>query len=1028
MRIERLQIDGFGQFADSNLGPFESNIVVFNGPNEAGKSTLLAFVQSVLFGFGRRPGLRAIDPLAGGRHGGRITVMDTDGGRYTIERHAGVRGGPITVTMPDGTTAGQDALNRLIGFPAEVYCNVFSFDLQQLFEASSLENDTITTHLYGAGMGTDHLPTALRNLENEASAIFSARGRVQQVPSLVNEIEAIDSKLQHAIQEAQHYHGYRARLEEIDRERESLRQDLTIRRQRQQRLGDLMSSLDDRDALRTIEDRIANLPVIDTFPEDGIARLTSLETRIEAAEQEESKARIMLTALQENIARPVEDAALVEHQMDIDLLRSRLNSFQSWIDRLPGLKTEVDSTRRNLNEGLQEFGAGWDVARLEAFDTSIPVRDTVSVHLETLNQTAEQVRDAEHACQTASDEQRKAEVALDHARQQLTSGRAICDNRADLDKWGRSTRAAQAALADYQSAQQRATFSSAPQPVSSKNPARTCATIAAGGLLLFGAFSAIVGLAAGGPALPVGVVIGLLALAAGIWLLLRSLRAPAVPAEPVQTGSPRQSELEESRTRLLQALEPFNVTDPVQATQVLDEARDRIAFTGPALQQVEERSAEVRNRQHQLDNAQQRRDAARNNHDQATAAWASWLAERDLPADLSPGAVMTMFNRINELRRQQERLGGFEREARELASQIGEYRTRYKAVINALDETPAGSLQEIGAAVRGLIERYETVRAELSRRDTLREQLQPAEQDHQQRSTHLDTLRRQRTELLEHGGTTDAEEFRVRARQFDDRRQAEDARKEIVARLQRTAGNDWQQFQADLDRATADNLREQIACIEDEIRELNARLEQLGEEHGRLTAEMDRLANDETAVGLRARRQVLEEQLCEAASEWSTYTVAREILNRARQRYEQERQPEVLQTAERYFRSITGGRYTSLINPLGSSKIEVVRENGQRLTEDQLSRGTREQLYLSLRFGLITGFGKTSAHLPVIVDDILVNFDPTRARATAEAFAEMSRTNQILVFTCHPSTVEHFQSVSPDVQVVNLQPEAASVT
>ena len=142
-------------------------------------------------------------------------------------------------------------------------------------------------------------------------------------------------------------------------------------------------------------------------------------------------------------------------------------------------------------------------------------------------------------------------------------------------------------------------------------------------------------------------------------------------------------------------------------------------------------------------------------------------------------------NRINELRQLQERLASFDREARELATQVNDYRARYQTVAGALGETPAGSIQEIGAAARGLIERYETARKEMSRRETLSEQLQPAGQDHQQRCAHLDKLRRQRTDLLEHGGTTDAEEFRTRARHFAERRQAEDSRKEIVARLQR---------------------------------------------------------------------------------------------------------------------------------------------------------------------------------------------------------------------------------------------------
>jgi len=40
--------------------------------------------------------------------------------------------------------------------------------------------------------------------------------------------------------------------------------------------------------------------------------------------------------------------------------------------------------------------------------------------------------------------------------------------------------------------------------------------------------------------------------------------------------------------------------------------------------------------------------------------------------------------------------------------------------------------------------------------------------------------------------------------------------------------------------------------------------------------------------------------------------------------------------------------------------------------------------------------------LPVVVDEVLVNFDPLRAQRTAAAFVDLSQTNQILIFTCHP--------------------------
>jgi uncharacterized protein YhaN len=49
----------------------------------------------------------------------------------------------------------------------------------------------------------------------------------------------------------------------------------------------------------------------------------------------------------------------------------------------------------------------------------------------------------------------------------------------------------------------------------------------------------------------------------------------------------------------------------------------------------------------------------------------------------------------------------------------------------------------------------------------------------------------------------------------------------------------------------------------------------------------------------------------------------------------------------------------------------------------------------------------------VIVDDVLVNFDPERAARAAEAFALLAQTHQVLVFTCHPTTVAQVLAAAP---------------
>ena len=97
MKITGLHIDGFGRFADRSFGPLERPVTVFYGPNEAGKSTLLAFIRRILFGFpsGRNRG-NEYPPLAGGRHGGRVTIATDAGEVITIDRTPGRGDGPVS--------------------------------------------------------------------------------------------------------------------------------------------------------------------------------------------------------------------------------------------------------------------------------------------------------------------------------------------------------------------------------------------------------------------------------------------------------------------------------------------------------------------------------------------------------------------------------------------------------------------------------------------------------------------------------------------------------------------------------------------------------------------------------------------------------------------------------------------------------------------------------------------------------------------------------------------------------------------
>lgn len=144
-------------------------------------------------------------------------------------------------------------------------------------------------------------------------------------------------------------------------------------------------------------------------------------------------------------------------------------------------------------------------------------------------------------------------------------------------------------------------------------------------------------------------------------------------------------------------------------------------------------------------------------------------------------------------------------------------------------------------------------------------------------------------------------------------------------------------------------------------------------------------------------------------------------MQEARKTYEKERKKPVVLESVHFFRTITEDRYRTIVAPLGEECIQVIG-GGERYELDKLSRGTAEQLYLSLRFGYIREFGRQDQPLPVVMDDVLVNFDPKRARAAISSILELAKQNQVLFFTCHPETVSLITELDPEVPVQTLRP------
>lgn len=170
-----------------------------------------------------------------------------------------------------------------------------------------------------------------------------------------------------------------------------------------------------------------------------------------------------------------------------------------------------------------------------------------------------------------------------------------------------------------------------------------------------------------------------------------------------------------------------------------------------------------------------------------------------------------------------------------------------------------------------------------------------------------------------------------------------------------------------------------------------------------------------------SRQETILARIDEAAEQWAVLTLCRAMLDETRKIYETERQPEVLRQASTFFAIMTEGRYIRVIAPLDGGEIQVERADGVRVLPQALSRGTAEQLYLSMRFALIREYANHVDPLPVVFDDIFVNFDPHRSRTTLRAIRDLCTTHQVLIFTCHPHLVQQIEEIVPSTAVFPLQ-------
>lgn len=224
MKIKKVHIDGFGKWHDQDFD-FTANPQIIYGPNEAGKTTLMAFLVSILFSFADGRGKNRFAqyiPKTTSSYGGSLLV-EINGHDYVIKRQRGRNGGKVSVTDSQGHQGGEQELKQLLGpMDRSLYQALFSFGQRDLTAVDELNRDEWQQHLQQLGaVGSAQWDQLIDQYQKQADHLYKPRGRKWPLNQDLHQYANLTDKINQARGK---FHRYQDLQADLKTNKEKLRQ------------------------------------------------------------------------------------------------------------------------------------------------------------------------------------------------------------------------------------------------------------------------------------------------------------------------------------------------------------------------------------------------------------------------------------------------------------------------------------------------------------------------------------------------------------------------------------------------------------------------------------------------------------------------------------------------------------------------------------------------------------------------------------------------------------------------------------
>ena len=464
-----------------------------------------------------------------------------------------------------------------------------------------------------------------------------------------------------------------------------------------------------------------------------------------------------------------------------------------------------------------------------------------------------------------------------------------------------------------------------------------------------------------------------------------------------------QEELDISKNELKAVLTEFNEISGYenkslsilkrQCTKVINEYKK----TNQRIQNLREQQESFAKKGKQLKKLFQK---ASDNMTQWENNWSEAVGSLDIPGRFSPDDVLIVISGIEDINSELDLVNEIEIRIEE----IKRFAEEYKAKVT--DFAKEYSSELVGLPLELAVERIHTQLSDAGEIAVTHQQLEKQLYDNK---TNYDNaiIKKQESEIklttlcqiAQCDNPSELEAIEYRFSRYKSLADFIDTQKQNLVVL--TAGKELDEFIREVEDEDPDMLPGRLSDIEERFNEQENKRQEMDQSIGNMRQRLSQIDGSAEAAEAAEQKQELIAAMRDESEKYIRLHLASKLIKRELERYREENQGPLVKRAGVLFGILTQQSFSSLQTDFNEKDEPVLKgiKNGNLVSVEAMSDGTRDQLYLSLRIASLEKYLEVNEPIPFIVDDILIKFDEERARATFQVLLELSHKTQLIFFT-----------------------------